>query len=95
MSCCGAGGKKPSKAIDIVDNGLRAVLDHSAGGDIAADLERLYEYMTRQLMLANLRNSAELLGEVDALLENLSSAWAAIDPDAPAALGEAAVAQPV
>lgn len=87
-------GTAISKAIDIVDNGLRAVLDHSAGGDIAADLERLYEYITRQLMLANLRNSAQMLGEVDALLENLSSAWAAIDPDAPAALDHASVAQP-
>ncbi len=87
-------GKAISKAIDIVDNGLRAVLDHSAGGDIAADLERLYEYMTRQLMLANLRNSAELLGEVDGLLENLSSAWASIDPDAPAAQADAFTAQP-
>lgn len=87
-------GKAISKAIDIVDNGLRAVLDHSAGGDIAADLERLYEYMTRQLMLANLRNSAEMLGEVDGLLENLSSAWASIDPDAPAAQADAFTAQP-
>nr|WP_315591649.1 flagellar export chaperone FliS [uncultured Cupriavidus sp.] len=87
-------GKAISKAIDIVDNGLRAVLDHTAGGDIAADLERLYEYMTRQLMLANLRNSAEMLGEVDGLLENLSSAWASIDPDAPAAQADAFTAQP-
>lgn len=87
-------GKAISKAIDIVDNGLRAVLDHTAGGDIAADLERLYEYMTRQLMLANLRNSAEMLGEVDGLLENLSSAWASIDPDAPAAQADAFSAQP-
>lgn len=77
-----AKGTAISKAIDIIDNGLRAVLDHDAGGDIAAELSRLYDYMSRQLMLANLHNDAAMLAQVDALLENLASAWAAIDPDA-------------
>ncbi|QET05863.1 MULTISPECIES: flagellar export chaperone FliS [Cupriavidus] len=78
-----ARGNAISKAINIIDNGLRAVLDHEAGGDISANLESLYEYMTRRLLLANLRNDATLLDEVDALLENLASAWAAIgDPAA-------------
>lgn len=89
-----AKGNAISKAIDILDNGLRAVLDHSAGGDIAADLERLYEYMTRQLMLANVRNDVALLMEVDGLLENLASAWAAIDPDAQSSLVSPSAAQP-
>jgi len=79
-----ARGNAISKAINIIDNGLRAVLDHEAGGEISANLESLYEYMTRRLMLANLRSDVALLNEVDALLENLASAWAAIDPDAPA-----------
>ncbi|CAG2133660.1 flagellar export chaperone FliS [Cupriavidus plantarum] len=78
-----ARGNAISKAINIIDNGLRAVLDHEAGGEISANLESLYEYMTRRLLLANLRNDASLLDEVDALLENLASAWAAIgDPAA-------------
>lgn len=72
-------GNAISKAIDIIDNGLRAVLDHAAGGEISANLESLYEYMVRRLMLANLRNDAALLAEVDALLESLASAWAQID----------------
>jgi len=84
-----ARGNAISKAINIIDNGLRAVLDHEAGGDISANLESLYEYMTRRLMLANLRGDATLLTEVDALLENLASAWAAIDPAAPADTGQA------
>lgn len=79
-----ARGNAISKAINIIDNGLRAVLDHEAGGDISASLESLYDYMTRRLMLANLRSDVAMLNEVDALLENLASAWAAIDPDAPA-----------
>ncbi len=79
-----AKGNAISKSIDIIDNGLRAVLDHSAGGDVAADLERLYDYMSRQLMLANLRNDEALLDQVDGLLQDLSSAWAQIgNPAAP------------
>ncbi|WP_454712694.1 flagellar export chaperone FliS [Cupriavidus nantongensis] len=74
-----ARGNAISKAIDIIDNGLRAVLDHDAGGEISANLEALYEYMVRRLMLANLRSDAALLGEVDGLLESLASAWAQID----------------
>ncbi len=78
-----AKGNAISKAIEIIDNGLRAVLDHDAGGEIAADLEALYDYMARRLMLANVRNDASLLAEVDRLLEDLAGAWAQID-DAPA-----------
>lgn len=73
-----AKGDSVSKAIDIIENGLRAVLDHEGGGDISANLERLYEYMTRQLMLANVRNDVALLDEVDALIGNLASAWAEV-----------------
>ncbi len=85
-----ARGNAISKAINIIDNGLRAVLDHEAGGEISANLESLYEYMTRRLMLANLRGDATLLSEVDALLENLASAWTAIDPAAPTDTEQAA-----
>lgn len=80
-----AKGNAISKAIDILDNGLRAVLDHEAGGEISANLESLYEYMVRRLMLANLRSDAALLAEVDTLLESLASAWAQIDDTAAAA----------
>lgn len=78
-------GNAISKAIDIIDNGLRAVLDHEAGGEISANLEALYEYMVRRLMLANLRRDAALLAEVDTLLEGLASAWAQVDDSATAA----------
>ncbi|MNM94279.1 Flagellar protein FliS [compost metagenome] len=77
-------GTAISKAIDIIDNGLRAVLDQDAGGEISANLESLYEYMVRRLMLANLRGDAALLAEVDTLLESLASAWAQIDEPQPA-----------
>ncbi|MFJ1259833.1 flagellar export chaperone FliS [Cupriavidus sp. CuC1] len=79
-----AKGNAITRAINIIDNGLSAALDHEQGGEISSSLEQLYEYMTRRLLLANLRNDPALLTEVDGLLENLASAWAEISnaPDA-------------
>lgn len=73
-------GQAISKAISIIDSGLRASLDHKVGGDIAVNLDALYEYMSSRLMLANLNNQAELLEEVQRLLQELRSAWEAIAP---------------
>lgn len=73
-------GEMISKAINIIDNGLRAVLDHEKGLEIAADLEQLYDYMSRTLLKANMCHDPELLPHVDELLMNLSGAWKQIDP---------------
>jgi flagellar secretion chaperone FliS len=73
-------GQSISKAITIIDSGLRASLDHKVGGEIAVNLDALYEYMSNQLMTANLNNQAELLEEVQRLLQELRSAWEAIAP---------------
>ncbi|MFZ6814669.1 flagellar export chaperone FliS [Undibacterium sp. Rencai35W] len=75
-----AKGKSISKAISIIDNGLRASLDKKSGGDIAVSLDALYEYMNTRLILANLNNQAELLLEVQNLLKDLRSSWEAIAP---------------
>lgn len=70
-----ARGQAISKAIDIVGNGLRAVLDHEAGGEVAANLSNLYDYIERCLLLANLHADADKLAEADRLLSDLASAW--------------------
>lgn len=70
-----ARGQAISKAIDIVGNGLRAVLDHEAGGEVAANLSQLYDYIERCLLLANLHADADRLAEADRLLADLASAW--------------------
>jgi flagellar secretion chaperone FliS len=82
-----AKGAAISKAITIIDNGLRAALDRKAGGEIAAGLDALYEYMSARLLQANLHNEPEMLEEVQRLLTELREAWNAIGPDvaAPAA----------
>ena len=73
-----AKGRAISKAISIIDSGLRASLNKSVGGQIAISLDALYEYMSKQLLQANLHNSEATLEEVKALLLDLKSAWVAI-----------------
>jgi flagellar secretion chaperone FliS len=77
-------GNAISKAIMIVENGLRASLDKEAGGQIALSLDALYDYIGRRLLLANLSNDTAILDEVHALLADLKGAWEAIG-DQPAA----------
>lgn len=75
-------GHAISKAITIIDSGLRASLDKNVGGEIAQNLDALYEYMSGQLLKANLGNDPALIEEVQRLLKDLKGAWEAIDPTA-------------
>lgn len=68
-------GKAISKAIQIIDNGLRASLDKEVGGEIAANLDALYEYMSNRLLHANLNNDQQALEEVRGLLADLRDTW--------------------
>lgn len=72
-------GEMISKAINIIDNGLRAGLNHEKGKEISQDLERLYLYMSRTLLQANLQNDATLVKHVDELLMNIATAWKEIE----------------
>jgi flagellar secretion chaperone FliS len=71
------------RAVRIIE-ALRASLDMSAGGEIAANLDKLYDYMCVQLVKANLTNRVELLDEVSNLLQYVRGAWQQITPSAPA-----------
>lgn len=73
-------GQALSKAINIITNGLRAGLNHEMGGELSANLDNLYDYMTRRLLEANLRNDAEAIVEVEGLLTNIADAWKQIGP---------------
>lgn len=73
-------GEMISKAINIIDNGLLAALDHDKGKEIAADLERLYEYISRLLMQANLRSDVEKLVQADKLITDIAEVWDEILP---------------
>ncbi|HBP5565382.1 flagellar export chaperone FliS [Pseudomonas paraeruginosa] len=72
-------GELIGKTIAIV-GGLREGLNFEAGGELAANLDRLYEYMSMRLTEANLKNDASKLEEVAELLRNIKSGWDAIAP---------------
>jgi len=92
-----AKGAAISKAINIIDEGLKASLDEKAGGQLATDLKALYEYMTLRLMAANLKSDPAIIDEVGRLLYEVASAWRQIaqvptTADAPAAANPMAAA---
>ena len=70
-------GEQIGKAIDII-GGLREALNLEAGGELAANLEALYEFMQRRLLEANLRSDIAILDEVADLLRPIKEGWDAI-----------------
>jgi len=70
-------GELISSAIAMVE-GLRSALDVERGGELAANLEALYDYIERRLLEANLRGEAAALDEVVSLLREVQSGWRAI-----------------
>lgn len=72
-------GKAIGEACAIVGH-LSGSLDHEAGGEIAANLSSLYDYVLRRLTEANLHNDPAALRECLELLGEIDSAWTAIRP---------------
>ena len=74
-------GMAISKAIDIVDSGLKASIDMEAGGELAINLTATYELVIRNLLLANLNADLAKLNLADRLLTEIGDAWrTSVDP---------------
>jgi flagellar protein FliS len=73
-------------AIRILEEGLKAPLDLEKGGEIAANLNALYEYCVTRLLMANVRNEIAALDEVSKLIEPVVSGWKQIEGKGPAYL---------
>jgi flagellar protein FliS len=78
-------GRALSRAVRILDEGLRAALDLSAG-PLAADLRELYGYVCMRLTHANLKSDLAAIDECQRLLTPVREAWSAI-AQTPAAMG--------
>jgi len=85
-----AKGKAVTKAVAIVDEGLRAALNKEQGGELAIQLDLLYEYIVRRMLEASGANQVEGLQEAHKLLADLRDAWLQIDPQKAASTGVAA-----
>lgn len=70
-------GELVGKTISIIQQ-LQASLDTEAGGEVAVNLDNLYDFMVRELMLANSENSSERLENVSQLLRDIKESWDAI-----------------
>jgi flagellar protein FliS len=70
-------GELIGHAISII-GGLREGLDLAQGGEVAANLDNLYEYMGRRLLEANINNNISILDEVTGMLRYIKGSWDAI-----------------
>lgn len=86
-------GESLSRAISIINDGLRASVDQTKGGKIAGYLLELYDYMSRRLLLGSLNSDRAALLEVSQLLAELRTTWAAIGDDYAAGGAQSASAQ--
>jgi flagellar protein FliS len=83
-------GSSISKGIAIIENGLQASLDRKTGGELAARLSSLYDYMRAQLLKANMAGSDRPLAEVQQLLSELREAWSQVGTSQPQPLMQGA-----
>lgn len=67
-------GRQITWGMNIIQ-GLRSSLDAEKGGEIAENLDSLYEYMGRRLLEANVNSDPELLDEVTRLLSEIKAGW--------------------
>ena len=73
--------KNLNKALAIVDE-LQNSLDFTQGGEIAVNLDRVYDYFGYQLMQVGMKNDLKALSQVMDLVKELRSAWAKVAQDA-------------
>ena len=71
-------GRAITRAVRIVEEGLKAGLNLKEGGKLATDLRDLYAYVNYRLTQANLRNDEAAIEECRSLIEPLRSAWAEV-----------------
>ncbi|MCL1073944.1 flagellar export chaperone FliS [Shewanella dokdonensis] len=69
-----------NKAIGII-TGLKNSLNMEAGGEIAANLDRLYDFAIRRITEANVNNDPVALDDVTAIIREIKEAWDAIPAD--------------
>lgn len=63
------------KAVDIVSE-LRNALDAEAGGEVAENLDALYEFVGCKLVLGNTSSAVGELQDALRVLETIASGWA-------------------
>lgn len=78
-------GEVMGRAINII-GGLQGFLDMEKGGDVAKNLDALYDYMQRRLFDATRDNDLEIIDEVVRLIKDVREGWEGIRDEAAAML---------
>ena len=68
-------GKEITKAVRILEEGLRGSLDKTETSGLAENLNAVYSYSVMRLTAANFKNSDAMLAEVHDLIVQISEAW--------------------
>ena len=78
-----------TKALQLINAGLQACLDRERGGDIADNLANLYDWASREIMLARIKHDSERITAVMNVLGTVAEAWLEL-----AAQGNGSVSMP-
>ncbi|ENC6433000.1 lateral flagellar export chaperone LafC [Aeromonas veronii] len=70
-------GQAISKCLQIL-GGLDSALDMDKGGELAANLHRLYDYCGQKLFEISVSNNVEGFAEVRKILQELKEGWEAM-----------------
>jgi flagellar secretion chaperone FliS len=68
-------GRAISRVVRILEEGLKAGLDMPRGGELAGNLQSLYNYCIFKSTEANLRNDPAMIEEVISLIDPVADAW--------------------
>ena len=71
-----------NKAVEIITH-LANTLDHDKGGEVAGNLDQLYDFMLARLLNVDLKNDPQPAREVIDLLMPLREAWHQLAEEAP------------
>jgi flagellar protein FliS len=85
----GPKGEVIGRCIEII-GGLRDALDPKVDTPLVGQLDQLYDYMSRRLLHANLRNDVAALDEVSALLQKVRNSWVMVPMEVRRPAGAAA-----
>ncbi|MDN2479915.1 flagellar export chaperone FliS [Vibrio astriarenae] len=67
-------GESIARCLDII-GGLNSALDMDRGGEMAAQMNRLYDFCALRLFEASTSNDIAKLGEVRTVMSNIQEGW--------------------
>lgn len=63
------------KALDLITDGLQSCLDRQRGGEVASNLDTLYDWACAEILRGRLRRDVQCLQNVLRVLEPVAEAW--------------------